>query len=110
MVKKASHRYRVWLEPEVHAQRTKLPGSVRQRVKRQIDKLAKEPRPSISRLLDASGINLPSEIEIRRIRLENWRILYAVNDNQGWVWILAIHRRPPYGYEDLPELISRLSD
>lgn len=32
---------------------------------------------------------------------ENWRIIYAVNDNEKWVWVLAIRQRPPYDYEDL---------
>jgi|GEM_PF-5378431 len=29
-------------------------------------------------------------------------------DEEQWVWVLALRRRPPYDYDDLPELIARL--
>jgi mRNA interferase RelE/StbE len=41
--------------------------------------------------------------------MERWRIVYAVCDVEQWVWVLAVRRRPPYDYNDLPELIARLS-
>jgi len=33
-----------------------------------------------------------------------------VNDVENWVWVLGIYRRPPYNYEDLPDLLGRLPD
>jgi len=52
---------------------------------------------------------LPGDIEIRRIRLERWRIVYAVSDAEQWVRVLGIYRRPPYNYGDLAALTQRLS-
>lgn len=77
--------YRVLLEPQVHAQRRKLPGNMRQRIKRAINALAREPRPHHSRALDLSGlegqVTIPTGIELRRLCLERWRVLYAVDEN-----------------------------
>jgi hypothetical protein len=47
-------------------------------------------------------------VQIRRIRLDRWRIVYAVSDAERWVWVLGIYRRPPYNYEDLADLANRL--
>ena len=35
-------------------------------------------------------------------------MIYAVNDGEGWVWVLAVRQRPPYDYEDLDELVARV--
>ena len=73
-----------------------------------LDNLADEPRPPKSRDLDLVGWDVPPGVELRRLRLDPWRIVYAVNDDEGWVWALAVRRRPPYDYDDLSELIARL--
>jgi mRNA-degrading endonuclease RelE of RelBE toxin-antitoxin system len=86
-----------------------LPGKVRQRVRRLITELEDQPRPPESQILETAGLDVPSSVEIRRIRLEKWRIIYAVNDSERWAWVLAIRQRPPYDYEDLPEMISKLN-
>jgi mRNA interferase RelE/StbE len=100
--------YRLWLEPELHALRDRLPGNVRQRVKRALDDLAADPHPAGSQPLDLTGLDLPPGVELRRLRLGKWRIIYAVNAAEGWVWALGIRHRPPYNYDDLPEVVSRL--
>lgn len=100
----------MWIEPEVHARRDQLPGKVRQRIKKQIDDFANQPRPAVSQPLDTEGLGLPDQVEIRRARLENWRIIYAINDSEKWVWVLAIRERPPYDYEDLAEFAARLTE
>lgn len=105
---KPSSHYKLFLEPEVHEARTRLPGQVRQRVKQAIDDLADEPRPADSRDMDVTGLDVPADIELRRLRMDAWRILYAVSDGEGWVWVLGIHRRPPYDYEDLTEIAAKL--
>jgi mRNA-degrading endonuclease RelE of RelBE toxin-antitoxin system len=102
-------QYELFLDPEIHEARKRLPGHMRQRVKRAIDDLAHSPRPADSRDLDVTGIDVQPGIELRRLRMDTWRILYAVNDGEGWVWVLAIHRRPPYDYEDLAAIVTRLS-
>jgi mRNA interferase RelE/StbE len=72
--------YDLLIEPTAHQQRKQLPGHVRQRVKRAIDDLATEPRPHYSKQLDTSALDVPENVELRRIRLDKWRLIYAVND------------------------------
>jgi mRNA interferase RelE/StbE len=102
------------LEPQVHAQRKELPGNVRQRIKRAIEGLSTDPRPRQSRALDLSKIedrvSVSEGIELRRLRLEHWRILYAIDEEWKTVIVLAVRRRPPYNYEDLGVLIAGLMD
>jgi mRNA-degrading endonuclease RelE of RelBE toxin-antitoxin system len=100
--------YDVFVEQQVHQARARLPGNVRQRIRRLIGELGHEPRPAGSALLDVMGLELPPAIEARRYRLDPWRLVYAVNDEARWVWVLAIRRRPPYDYEDLADLVARL--
>lgn len=105
---KQSKRFQLWLEPEVHKTRETLPGHVRQQIKLALENLAQQPRPPRSRKLVINDMDLPAEVEVRRLRLGKWRILYAVNDTEGWVWVLAIRQRPPYQYEDLLDVIEKL--
>ena len=107
---KADYSYTLWLEKEVHSGRKRLPGKVRQRVKRALDTLASDPRPANSQPLDMTDLDIPAMVEIRRLRMEKWRVIYAVNDTEEWVWVLAIRQRPPYDYEDLYELATGLGD
>ncbi|MEW5828478.1 MAG: type II toxin-antitoxin system RelE/ParE family toxin [Chloroflexota bacterium] len=100
----------MWIEPEVHSAREGLPGNVRQRVKQLLESLGADPRPPSSKALDVSELDVPLTVEVRRVRFEHWRVLYAVNDREGWVWALGIYRRPPYQYEDLKELVSKLQE
>jgi hypothetical protein len=62
-------RREVWLEPEVHAARKRLPGNVRHRLKRAIDGLADDPRPFESLTLDVSGLGVPPGVELRQLRI-----------------------------------------
>jgi len=101
-------RYDVLMEPEVHEARKRLPGRFRQRVKQAITSLADEPRPPKSQALDVSDLDVPPEVEVRRIRMDPWRVVYAVNDTEAWVWVLAVRKRPPYDYEDLEELLAKI--
>jgi mRNA interferase RelE/StbE len=103
-------RYELLIEPEVHKARKHLPGNVRQRIKQAIDAFASDPRPPKSHLLDVLNLDVPGGVEMRRLRLHPWRVIYAVNDDERWVWILAVRQRPPYDYEDLDDLVSRLKD
>ena len=100
--------YDIWIERDAHDVRTKLPGNVRQRIGRLIDDLANAARPDLSKHLDTSDLDISVHTELRRIRLDKWRVVYAINDEESWVWILAIRKRPPYDYEDLDELTARL--
>ena len=101
-------RYDVWVEPAVHQARKRLPGRFRQRAKQAIVALSDDPRPPKSRPLDVSDLDMPSDVELRRIRMDPWRMVYAVNDAEAWVWVLAVRKRPPYDYEDLEELLAEI--
>jgi mRNA interferase RelE/StbE len=101
-------KYDLFVEREVHAARLTLAGNVRQRIHRAIDDLATQPRPAKTRLLDTSRLDLSPTIELRRLKIEFWRLVYAVSDTEGWVWVLGLQRRPPYDYEDLPQIASKL--
>ena len=101
-------RYEVLLEPSVHQARKRLPGHFRQWVKRTIAALADDPRPPDSRALDVSDMDVPPDVELRRIRMDPWRVVYAVSDAEAWVWVLAVRKRPPYDYEDLETLLAEI--
>ena len=101
-------RYDVLVEPSVHQARKRLPGPFRQWVKRVIAALADDPRPPNSRALDVSDLDVPPGVELRRIQMDPWRVVYAVNDAEAWVWVLAVRKRPPYDYEDLEELLAEI--
>jgi len=41
--------------------------------------------------------------------MDRWRIIYAVIETDlNLVAVLAVRHRPPYGYDDLPEIFSGL--
>jgi mRNA-degrading endonuclease RelE of RelBE toxin-antitoxin system len=102
--------YNVFLEPEVHRSRTRLPDDFRQRLRRVIGAFANDPRPAQSVPLDVAGLELGPGVDVRRYRLDPWRLVYAVNDEEKWVWVLALRRRPPYDYVDLIDLLAALKD
>ncbi len=99
--------YDLFIEPEVHELRKALPGNVRQRLRRVLDGLIVAPRPANGRRLVLAEDETPAGVEIWRVRLDRWRIVYAVNDADRWVHVLGIYRRPPHDYGDLPDLIER---
>lgn len=100
--------YRLLIERAAHKQRKLLPGHVRQRIKRAITSLASNPRSHFTDRLDTSGLDVPRGVELRRIRLDKWRVVYAVNDDEGWVWIWGVRKRPPYDYRDLEQFAKSI--
>jgi len=97
--------YRVKMLASAYAERRKLPGVVRQRIKNIIGKLNQDARPDNSIELQ---LTIDTAWEARRIRLDSWRILYAVDDEFEQVVVLAIRQRPPYDYADLTDLLMEL--
>ena len=81
-----------------------LPGNVRQRVRRAVDALANNPRPARSKKLDAPQL----KPELHRLRLDRWRIVYAITPEDKAIDVLAVRKRPPYDYWDLEELIAEI--
>ena len=59
-------------------------------------------------MLDVSGLELPAGVEIRRLRIDPWKVVYAIHETEGWIWVLSIRRRPPYDYDDLQALADRI--
>lgn len=45
--------------------------------------------------------------ELRRLRIDRWRIIYMISKADGAVDIVAVRKRPPYDYGDLSDLLSR---
>ena len=48
------------------------------------------------------------EQNLWRLRLDRWRIVYAITDEEQTVDILAIRKRPPYDYDDLRILLETI--
>jgi mRNA interferase RelE/StbE len=98
-------RYTVYVTPTALHEIKDLPGHIKQRVRRAIDALAENPRPSDSKQLD-----LPDEVfSVWRLRFDRWRILYVVSEDEKTVDVLAVRRRPPYDYADLAQLLTDLN-
>ena len=95
-------RYTVFVTPAAIKEIKRLPGYVRQRVRRAIGSLADEPRPTKSKVLEVSGI----PAEVGRLRLDRWRILYAITEADAAVDVLGVRKRPPYEYQDLRRLLG----
>ena len=95
-------RYVVYVTPTAWEEMRSLPGSVRQRVRKAVDALAYDPHPPRSVRLDVPD----SPGEVRRLRLDRWRIVYTVDERTRTLDVLAVHRRPPYDCGDLASLIK----
>ena len=46
--------------------------------------------------------------ELRRIRLDRWRIIYAIHEDERAIDVIAVRKRPPYDYGDLSQLLTQL--
>ena len=98
------NRYTVFVTPTAWAEMKELPGHLRQRVRRAVKGLAEEPRPASSKQLITTEVAQ----ELRRLRLDKWRIVYAVTENDRVVDVLAVRKRPPYDYGDLTALLQNI--
>jgi mRNA interferase RelE/StbE len=97
--------YSVYIVPDEFQAIKKVPGKVRQRIKSAIDSLASSPRPPGSKQLDA-GDAQNDESEVRRLRIDNWRIVYLITEAEKAIDVVAVRKRPPYDYGDLAELLT----
>src|SRR3954449_9301335 len=100
--------YRVEVTAEACSEVRSLPGNMRQRVLQLLRALEQQPRPSNSRMLETvkAGIELSPGTELRRVRLDAWRVIYVVEDDAARVSVLALRKRPPYQYDDLDQLVQ----
>jgi mRNA-degrading endonuclease RelE of RelBE toxin-antitoxin system len=100
--------YRVYVMPAALGEISQLPGNVRQRAKRAISSLSENPQPA-----NSAGLDLSEELpgfdpgrDIRRLRIDRWRIVNVVTGSEKTVDILAVRKRPPYDYGDLRSLLA----
>ena len=114
--------YTVYVTPTAWDEVQDLPGHIRQRVRRAIAALPDEPRPVESKVLarpiqeaslDAQASVAGAEDqsqeparELRRIRLDRWRIVYAITEADQAIDVLTVRKHPPYDYGDLERLLS----
>jgi mRNA interferase RelE/StbE len=94
--------YTVYVTAQALQEIKDLPGNIRQRVTRTIDELTNHPDIPKRTKLEVAEI----ECELHRIRIDNWRILYAVNETEKIADVLAVRKRPPYDYGDLERLLK----
>ena len=97
--------YTIYIRPQPFQEIKSLPGNMRQRVRQAIGALRENPRPSQSKQLD-----VPFELDLWRLRIDNWRIVYAISEADKIVDILTVRKRPPYNYEDLGIMLADLED
>ncbi|MEZ4734582.1 MAG: type II toxin-antitoxin system RelE/ParE family toxin [Caldilineaceae bacterium] len=88
--------YRLKLAEGVKEAIQRLPGNIRQRVKRLLDALRRNPKPDIA-------TELRGELTGRyRIRLGHWRVVYHVDDEVITVTVLKVGMKEgPEFYHDL---------
>ncbi len=96
--------YTVYVIPRAWKEMKNLPGNMRQRVKRAVDTLADNPRPPKSKELDVPDL----EPKLHRLRLDKWRIVYAITEGDKVVDVLTVRKRPPYDYGNLDELLKEM--
>ena len=97
-------RYTVYVVPQAWGEIMELSGHIRQRVRNVIKELGDNPRPSQSKQLNVPQFSR----ELRRVRLDRWRILFVVTEADRTVDILAVRKRPPYDYGDLAKIIEEI--
>jgi mRNA interferase RelE/StbE len=87
--------YRVKIPKTVHHEIERLPGNIRQRVKKTIAGLAFEPRPP-------NASELEDELAgFWRIKLEDHRIIYSIDDDVITVEVVRVTKRTPKPYVGL---------
>lgn len=86
----ASEAYTVAYDPKVLKELSKLDKQVARRIVRAADELTDEPRPSGARPL----VGYP---DLWRIRVGNYRVIYAIRDAELVVLVLRVaHRSGAY--------------
>lgn len=95
--------YKVYVLPRADKEIDRLPGPMRQRVRRAVIGLRDNPQPVPGTKLD---FELGARRELWRLRLDNWRVVYVIDHALGRGYVLAVRKRPPYQYGDLESFLS----
>lgn len=81
-----THLYQIEIAPAAQRQLKKLSSELLQSILNQIQKLAFEPRPSGVKKLSGND-------DFYRIRIKDYRVVYAINDKKLLILILKIGSR-----------------
>ena len=84
--------YELFLEPRAQKEFDKVPSDVYPKIDKAVLSLSKNPRPFGVKKLDDN---------LYRVRIQDWRILYAVFDREARVVILHIKRRNEKTYKGI---------
>lgn len=88
-------QYQLKIERDAERELDRLPGHMRQRIRRAIGQLTLTPRPS-----DAKRMSPPHE-DKWRLRIENYRVIYTIDDETILITVIHVAKRTPKTYEGL---------
>ena len=74
---------RLWVEASARDAILRLPGNMRRRVQGAINDLLTTSRPSQSRQLAIPVELMLADVEVRRLRIDQWRVVYAIDKQWG---------------------------
>ena len=77
----------LWVKDEAKVEIRQLPGHMRSQVRRAIDSLRLNARPYHSIEMAPPSV---VTVEVRRIKIEHWRVIYIVDDEFSEVGVLAV--------------------
>lgn len=88
-------RYQINYTDEARRSLRTLPGNYRQRIRRLVESLADEPRPQ-------QAIELRDMPNRYRIRVDHWRLIYRIYDDEIVVLVLDIrYKTGPETYDEI---------
>ena len=88
-------RYQINYADEARRSLRTLPGNYRQRIRRLVESLADEPRPR-------QAIELRDMPNRYRIRVDHWRLIYRIYDDEIVVLVLDIrYKTGPETYDEI---------
>ncbi len=91
-------RYRLRYTEEVKRTIPEMPGNYRQRIRREIEALAENPRPPHASLMRDDP---PDRF---RIKIDGWRLIYRIVEDEQTVHILRVRiKTGPETYQNLEE-------
>ena len=82
--------YRILVEPHAAGELDRLPKPVFMKIDAVISALAKNPRPFGVKKLDGP---------LHRIRVQSWRVLYSIFDEEAQIFILRVSLRNEKTYK-----------